>query len=277
MASRPSLVRYTALTPPMWPAPGTRAPRFCSMHRQAPAPRSHTPMLLSYSTTTAVAPSREAATDLTRDPMTAGSVATCSCVCRSHVEIWRSPDARMRRLPSSRIWPCRRAALCPCSHARQHRSPAVHSFGQPTCEKHAATMPSRRSALETELREDLLTRGQTQAHTGVLTWKVACRSPLAQFQTRARPSPPRDAAVLPSGLTVMPRTLPECVGAVVRSWAARSHTTAVASVLAVTANLQAGIKSDHNETSTVRFTGRRMLQKHCHIELNLRSASFGAM
>jgi hypothetical protein len=44
--------------------------------------------------------------------------------------------------------------------------------------------------------------------------------------------------VLPSGLTVMPSTLPACVGAVGRLCAAKSQTTAVKSMLAVTANLR---------------------------------------
>ena len=82
-----------------------------------------------------------------------------------------------------------------------------------------------------------------QAHASVFTSNDACMSPLEHAQTRARPSPPSEAAVLPSGLTVMPRTLPACVGAVVRLWAARSHTIAVASVLAVTANLHAAGKA----------------------------------
>ena len=87
-----------------------------------------------------------------------------------------------------------------------------------------------------------LLAGDVQQHIQVggstLTWNDACMLPVEQSQTRARPSPPSDAAVLPSGLTVMPRTLPACVGAVVRLCAARSHTMAVASMLAVTANLR---------------------------------------
>lgn len=75
------------------------------MQRQAPAARSQTPMLLSKRTTTARAPSREAATDLTRDPMARGSVETARRASRSHTVICRSPDAVTRRRPSARISP----------------------------------------------------------------------------------------------------------------------------------------------------------------------------